>query len=220
MVSVNAFKLYQEFLENKAQVGGTLSTTQFNQLCFRSIMTKFERDYQTFLATGEVSEFLKVYLKNTVFNVPASGEYPYPADYQHISSIRKYFIKTNGQGAMIKVTEVSNDAWGLLQISSLQEPLLRFAKYNEFSNIIRFLPRNISIVECDYFKTPVQPIWGFTIVNNRPVYDPATSTDFEMMEYSTNEIAGIFLTLIGANLREGDLLAWSEQYKAENKSKL
>src|ERR1019366_7702387 len=123
-VNIQNFKEFTAYLMNKSQIGGTLSTTQFNQLCFRSIMTKFERDYQTFLATGEVSEFLKVYLKNTVFNVPASGEYPYPADYQHISSIRKYFIKTNGQGAMIKVTEVSNDAWGLLQISSLQQPLL------------------------------------------------------------------------------------------------
>ena len=72
----------------------------------------------------------------------------------------------------------------------------------------------------DYFRTPVQPIWGYSIASSRPVYSSATSTDFEFSEYSTNEIAGIFLNLVGINLKDGELLQWSNEYKQSVKSVL
>lgn len=220
MVSVNTFKLFSEYCANKSQNGGTLSVTQFNELCYRSVMQLFERDYQTFLKTEEISEFLKVYLKNAVFSVPLTGEYPYPSDYQHLASLRKYYVHPKKGGMMIHIKEIKNIAWGLAQISSLEPPLLRFAKYNEFSNVIRFLPKNIGIVESDYFKTPTPSVWAYSVVNSRPVYDAANSVNFEFFQYSVNEICGIFLSLIGINLREDQLQSFAKMYAEQNKSDL
>lgn len=218
MVNINDFKTLTEFLSNKAQSGGTLKVTQFNQLCLRAMMTKYEKDYQTFLATEEVSEYLKTYFKNSVQSVPLTGLLNFPSDFQHLSSLRKYYVKPNGQGMMIPVKEVNNVAYGFSQISSLQEPSLRFPKYSEFATNIRFLPKNLGIVEMDYFRTPLTPVWGFTTVNGRPVYNSATSTDLEIAEFSVNEIAGLFLQLIGVNLSDQNIANFANQYKQENNS--
>ncbi len=220
MVNINTFKLFCEFLQNKVQEGASVTVPQFNSAANRAQMQLYERDYQTFLKTKEVSEFLKVFLSNTVFTVPVNGEHSYPSDYQHLTSLRKYYVNAKNVGRMIEIEEISNVEWGFSQISQLQEPTLRFPKYNEYSSVIRFIPRNIGTVEVDYFKTPVEPLWAFTIVNGRPVYDPVNSVNFEWFSYNFNEIAGIYLSLIGINLREGDLLNWSNQYKQENNSTL
>jgi len=219
-VNINDFKLYTEFLRNKAQAGNTLSISQFNQVCFQACMQKFEMDFQTFLATEEVSEFLKTYFKNIVVSVPLTGEISYPSDFQHLSSMRKYYAPPGKPGRYIQVDEVKNVAWGHIQMSPLQPPTLRFPKYSEFNNVIRLLPRDIGIIEMDYFRIPVQPIWGYSTASSRPVYSPATSTDFEFSEFSTNEIAGIFLNLIGINLKDETLLQWANEYKQSVKSVL
>lgn len=217
-VNINEFKTYVEYLMNKAQAGNTLTIPQFNQLCFQATMQKFEADFQTFLATEDVSEFLKTYFKNAVVSVPLTGEISYPSDFQHLSSMRKYYVPPGESGRFIQIDEVKNVAWGFIQQSPLQTPTLRFPKYSEFATVIRFLPRNIGIIEMDYFRIPVQPVWGYTILSSRPVYSSVTSTDFEWDEYSTNEIAAIFLNLIGINLKDGEIVAWSKEYKETVKS--
>lgn len=220
MLNINDFKLYTEYLSNKVQVGNTLTIPQFNQLCFQSVMQVFEKDYQTFLMTEELSEFLRIYLKNQVSSVPATGILPYPADYQHITSIRKYYVNAKGVGKMLQVEEIKNVEWGFIQMSSLREPTLRFPKYNEFDGVIRFLPMNLGIIEIDYIKTPDQPVWGYTTVSGRPVYDPLTSTNFEFQDYSTNIVAAVFLSLVGVNLKDSELERFAQQYKKETNSAL
>lgn len=219
-VNINTFKSFVEFCENKVQSGNSVTVDQFNLCANRAQIQLFEKDYQTFMNsnTTQISEFLKVFLKNNVFSIPPNGEHAYPLDYQHLSALRKYYVNAKGVGKMIPIQEISDAEWGLIQISSLREPTSRFPKYNEFSNIIRFVPRNIGSVEVDYFKTPTLPVWGYTIVNNRPVYDPSTSVNFEWSEYSFNNVASIYLSLIGINLDDNTLIGWAQMYKQETNS--
>jgi hypothetical protein len=183
-------------------------------------MQVYEKDYQTFLATEEVSELLRIYLKQQTTSVPLTGEIPYPSDYQHITALRKYYVNPKGKGKMIQIEEIKNVAWGFIQASSLQEPTLRFPKFSEFDGVIRFLPRNIGIIEIDYLKTPDQPIWGYTIVSGRPVYDPLTSVNFEFQDYSTNAVAAVFLSLQGVNLRDSELEQFAQEYMKQTNSLL
>lgn len=214
-VNINYFKKFTEYAANKSQSGDTISPSQFNMVANQAQLQLFENDFQTYLQTEEISEYLKIYLLPKVEGVPNTGELPYPEDYLHLASLRKYY-----NGKMIPIEEVKNEAWGFIQISSLMKPSLRFPKYNEFSNVIRFLPKSIGIIEIDYFKKPTIPVWGYINVAGQPVYNPATSTNFDWIEYSFNEIASIFLSIIGINLRAGDLAQWSQQFKQENKSLL
>jgi hypothetical protein len=138
-----------------------------------------------------------------------------------MAAVRKYYVPpTGGTGKMIPVDDITEEQYGEMQISALMTPTLRFPKYNEFGSTLRFLPRTIGLVELDYFRTPVAPIWAYTTVNNRPVYDPLTSVDFEWSEFSFNSVAAVFLSIIGANLKDNELSQFSQMYKQESNSVL
>lgn len=218
--NINTFKLFVEFVSNKVQIGNTVSPSQFNLLCDRAQMQVFERDYETFLATEEASNFLSFFLTNLTTSVPSTGYLFYPSDFQHLASVRAYFARPGGESTEIPTKEVKIANWGEISTSQLQEPTPRFPKYCEFSDGIRFLPKLIGTVMIDYYRTPVIPIWGYTVMSSRPVYDPATSTNFEWDSFALNEVAAAYLALIGVNLKDGELMQFAQMYKQETESKL
>jgi hypothetical protein len=217
MVNINEFKVYTEFLSNKAQIGNSITIPQFNEICQRAQMQVFEKDRAIFIAKKDISGFLKLFLKNIVTSVPPDGILNYPSDYEHTASVRSYYVRMFGQSVEIEVPEVKNKDWGKISSSLLQTPTRRFPKYSEL-NEYRFLPRNIGTVMIDYFKTPIAPVWAYTIVNGRPLYDPIASVDFEFDSFAVNSVAACFLSLLGVNLRDGDLENFSNQYKKETNS--
>lgn len=188
-VNINEFKVFVEFVANKVQVGNSVTIAQFNELAHRAQMEVFEQGRQRFLETEEMSDFMSFFLKNIITSVPVTGLLPYPSDWQHTASVRSYFIPPGEPGIEIKVQEVKNSDYGAVIQSQLQTPTKEYPKYSEFSDALRFLPRNIGLVMIDYFREPVRPIWGYVTTSGRPVYDAATSTNFEWDETYMNGVA-------------------------------
>jgi len=56
-------------------------------------------------------------------------------------------------------------------------------------------------------------VWGYTLVNGRPVYDASLSTNIDAPEEAFNAIAMGTLSFIGINLREEEL----QNYAVSNK---
>lgn len=217
--NINDFKLFVEYCANKVQVGGYVSPSQFNMLANRAQMQVFEKDYQTYLQTKNIPDFLKTFLKNTVFQVPpTTAIYSAPSDFEHVAAMRRY--APGSPGIEIPVEETRDESWGELQRSQLLKPTLQFPKYMEFGSEFRFLPKNIGIIKLDYFKTPVAPVWGYVYTSGRPVYDSATSTDFEFPESYLNSVASNYLALIGVNLKDGELSAFANDYQLKTNSAL
>lgn len=215
-VNINEFKLFTEYVSNKVQSGNSTTIPQFNELCHRAQMQVFEKDRETFIATGVASNFLQSFLTLLTQQVnPVLGTIPYPTDYEHTSAARSYY---NGNEYPIDLIE--NTKWGDVLISALNPPTLRFPKYAQFGNEYRFAPKNIGTVFIDYFRTPLRPIWAYTVVNNRPVYDSANSIDFEWDEFAFNNVAAMFLSLNGVNLKDTELAQFSQMYKQETNSVL
>lgn len=219
-VSIDYFKTASETMCNKAQIGGTLSPIQFNQYADLSQLIPFEKDRQIFIATQNISDYLSTFLKPIVTSVPGNGILPFPSDYEHTASVRSYYVRPNLESGEIAVDPVKNRDWGDISSSQLQTGTKRFPKYSEFSGEYRFLPRDIGIVMIDYFKTPTKPVWGYTIVSGRDVYDPTISTDFEWDSFMLNNILANFVQLRAMNLREQDLLNYANIIKEESKSPL
>ena len=215
-VNVNYFFRLTDAIANKNQAGQTLTAEQKDDFAHQAQMSLFEKDRLTFLKTGDSSDFLDWFLKSTTINPdPLTGYANYPPDFQHTAGVRAYFM-----GIERPVELVENKAWGEVQASKLFAPTRLFPKYTEFSGEYRFLPRNIGIVMLDYWKEPVKPKWGWTIVNNEQVYDPNTSVDFEFAEFSVNTIAAIYLQLIGVNLSDANIQQFAETFKSENQNLL
>ncbi len=229
-VNVNSFKNFVEYVANKNQQGNSVTPSQFSLIANRAQMVKFEADRNVFIETKELTKYLTFFLKNIVKQVPLSGNLIYPADWQHTVSVRSYFVrkkwnpvtgKYEATSVEVEVKESKDKSWGNVQISSLLKPIPRFPKYLEFAEEYRFLPKNIGTVYIDYLKTPIAPVWGFTILpNGRTQYDPAISVDFEFEDFSTNEVAAIYLSLIGVNLKDSELSAFSQAFKQESKAPL
>lgn len=216
--SINTFKIYTEFVRNKIQIGNSLPIPDFNAIAHQAQMQVFEKDRAIFLATQVTSDFLEVFLEPLVTSVPPTGILNYPSDFEHTASIRSYYVRPGGKSGEISVDPVKNRDWGDIASSQLQQPTQRFPKYTEFSDSYRFLPRDIGTVMIDYFRTPTAPIWGYSMVSGRAVYDPATSTDFDFPEFAVNNVASVFFQLTGMNLREGDLMNFANQFKQETNS--
>ncbi|MES2395809.1 MAG: hypothetical protein V4549_07390 [Bacteroidota bacterium] len=163
-----------------------------------------------------MSDFLSWFLVNAVLNPNINTGYlPYPADYQHTAGIRSYY---NGKERPVELVE--NKAWGEVIASELMAPSKIFPKYTEFANEYRFLPRDIGIVMLDYWREPVKPIWNYSIVNNREVYNPTGSVDFEWAPAFLNSVAAVYLQLIGCNIKDKELSAFANQYSQESNSLL
>ena len=215
-VNIDYFFRLTDAIANKSQSGASFTIAQKEAFANSAQLQVFEKDRLTFLKTGESSDYLDWFLKSITIN-PSSltGYAPYPSDFQHTAGVRAYFM-----GIERPVELVENKAWGKVQASKLMPPTRIFPKYTEFSGEYRFLPRNIGIVMLDYWKEPVKPVWGWTIVNNQQVYDPATSVDFEFPAFSVNSVASVYLQLIGCNIQSKELEQFAAQFAAQNNNLL
>ncbi len=214
--NINTFKLFTEFCENKNQRGNSLTVTQFNEVCNQAQLQLFEKDVQAFKNGGITSDFLKFFLANQTTGVPLTGRLTYPADLEHTSAIRSYYGPEGEVPYETPAIEIDDKQFGTYQASQLVTPTKEFPKYLETATEYRFLPRDIGVVMIDYFRTPVAPMWNYTVVSGRPVYNPLTSVDFEWQTFGFNAVAAIFLSLIGINLRDQELLAFANEFQMKN----
>jgi len=215
-------------IANKAQTGN-LTPSDFNSLMPRVLrqwvfktyddMTD-GRGWQSHQAITDDLRFLLV--RNKVMQVDPSGVLNVPSDYLHLSSINYTYSRlVNGQtvSELRPVDIVRDNERSAFTSSNIYAPLLVAKKYciaSFFDTYLQFYPQDIARVEFTYLRQPVDPVWNFTVVNGRPVYDPLTSVDLEAPDEAIDEIAMIALSLFGINIRDNELISYSEAQKAQN----
>ena len=52
-------------------------------------------------------------------------------------------------------------------------------------------------INCTYIKKPNKPEWGYVVVNEKPLYDPGKSTDFQLHKSEESELVLKILQLSG-----------------------
>jgi hypothetical protein len=70
-------------------------------------------------------------------------------------------------------------------------------------------PYSIGSFSMSYLKTPPTPVWGYGVVNDKPVFDANLSVDLMIPDMSMNEIALIILAHLGINLSEETLTQYA-----------
>lgn len=211
-MNINEAYTFLNFISNKNQ-SGTVTPSQFNQMATQVQWEYFEKDYVKWQQTQDVTDALAIFLKSLVTSIPNTGQLAYPSDYEHVTSVRHYYVKNNNSGIEVPVNEVDNDKYAERVQSEVMPPTLRFPIWTAYSNYMQFEPKNIGLITFDYFRKPIDPVWGFTIVNNRPVYDPTTSTQWELPPQTHNILTFEMCSLLGINLREDQLVQYSELQK-------
>ena len=210
-MTVDEIKRFFDYLGNKVQ-SGTLQVSAFNLAMQRANMEFFNKVYADFQATQKITDDLLPFLKPLKTIVPSTGIFTYPSDYVHLSAIGAYYVPPDGGEAyMVPIDNVKNSEWNDRQSSQLVKPTLRFPAMTQYDTYMEFLPRNQSFfIQFDYIRQPVNPVWAYTIVNNRPVYDAANSVQLEVGDDNHNEIVMMMASFLGMNIRENDLIQYSE----------
>jgi len=183
----------------------------------------------------KISDDLRFFIKRVTLPIDANGMMVYPEDYIHFSKSTYKFLKeitvddsssnagcvdcsdpvngtitTNVIQKTTGVKPVDDFELNKLLSSSIVAPTKEYPILAFFENGIQYYPIDLGSAELTYLHRPTKPNWASTMVNNRPVYNAAASTDFEWPEQVFNEIAIRILAFVGINLREAELAQYSE----------
>lgn len=210
-MDINQAFTFLNFISNKNQ-SGSVSPSQFNQIADRAQMEFFEKDFRHWQQSQEVTDALGVFLKKLSTSVPLTGKLVYPSDYIHFASSRHYYAQI---GKEVQVENVENSEYGVRVDSEVTPPSLRFPILTEYDTYMQVEPKDIGLISLDYFRQPSSPVWGYTTVNNRPIYNAATSVNWELPNETHNALVMMMCSYLGMNIREGELIQYSEMQKQQ-----
>jgi len=79
-------------------------------------------------------------------------------------------------------------------------------------------PTTLISATCTYVATPPVVRWGYVVVNEKAMYDPSTTTHFELHSSEQGELTNRILALAGITLKQQGLTqiaAQAEQLRVQ-----
>lgn len=205
---------FLNFIVNKNQ-SGNVTPEQFNIDAERCQIEFFNKEYRLFQTTREVTDALSPLLVPAIVNPDLSGQVAYPSDYSHVAAIRHIYYKDN-VAIPVPVEEVAISEFGDILMSQVAPATTKYPKVTYYNDYLQFAPKTLRMIQFDYFRTPIVPNWGYTMVNSRAVYNPLTSVDFEILDTYQNEIVMMMASFYGIFLSSQQVVQYSEAMKAQN----
>lgn len=222
-ININTVKSLVELVVNKDQ-SGLWTPARFNLAC-ESVNIQLFNDYYGqpvlskdgkqindvyYQSTERITNNLRPFITPIILQIDQTGKAIRPTDYVQTSSVRYQY-----GDKQVELQEVNDGDLGEYLGGDLLTPTKQYPIFCNYSDRLQFYPKDLSRVFFTYLRKPVTPVWGFTVVNNRPVYDPATSTDFDYTSENLNEIVIRIVKLYGISIREAELNAFAQNQ--ENK---
>lgn len=218
-ININTIKEICELVVNKNQ-SGSLTPARFNTACQsvnwewfnfcygQPVLSKNGQQSNDMFwqSTEKITNNLRPFIKKVVLQIDPTGKANKPTDFVQTSSVRYWY------GTKQISVDFAND--GDLEEyvgTELLAPTKQFPVYAVYHDRLQFYPKDLGRVEFTYLRTPATPVWGYTTVNGRPVYDPTTSVDFEFPEENINEIVSRICKLWGINIREQQIQQFANQ---------
>ena len=75
-----------------------------------------------------------------------------------------------------------------------------------------------SELKLTYIKKPSDPNWAYNTVNNIEIYNSSNATQITLSDSTHKEIANRILGYIGVNLRESEIITYSESKNEQQKT--
>lgn len=171
-------------------------------------------------STNMVKEDLSVFARDLPLTFSGTGVVPKPSNFAYVISAEKsdgtpidivyaedkmQFSRRSTLGAPTNATPsllVSNSLQ--LYPATAQTILLRYYK----------LPQGIDVATG--LQTSNTPIYSYVTVNSQETYDPINSVDFELPEIFMPYLIIELGRMIGLNMRDRDVMAYSQMTKKDN----
>ena len=241
-ININDFKTFTEFLAKKSGKGNYASPSQFNQLVNRALIEFIylrngnKQEYQagrpvpriSYEKTSDVMDDLR-YIKEVREFVVVDSKIGIPdgstvkdingaicPEYIHLKSLRHYYFVQTSTSIVKKQYDLDvivESELGMRLVSAVEPPSKRYPIAQINSGDITVYPSDIQYVVMDYTRYPATATWNYTETNGRPVYNSIGSIDIELPKECMNELAMMYLSFLGINMRDAELVQYSEMNK-------
>ena len=74
----------------------------------------------------------------------------------------------------------------------------------------------INLISVDYLSSPVRAQWGYVVVNEKPLWNPGTSTNFTLHESEEKNLVNKILKLAGVSTEDAGLVQVATQEEIKN----
>jgi len=223
-MSINIDKIYQRVLSiARKEQRGYITPQEFNLFANQVQLDIFEQyfydinqfnrlkgndtEYSDMLTNLE--EKISLFEKNASL-VYDTDHFNLPADLYRLGTV--LYNST-------EVERVSQKDFIDIMKSKLTQPTNTFPIYtkNEDGIKVQGEAELITNISCNYIKKPSNVIWGYRTVSDNPLYDPTTSTDFELHSSDEVDVVLGILELAGVSIKQGDIAQYAD---IEEKEKL
>tara|TARA_E500000305_G_C3955524_1_gene204361 strand:+ start:189 stop:884 length:696 start_codon:yes stop_codon:yes gene_type:complete len=104
-----------------------------------------------------------------------------------------------------EIEQVNNNEWYYMQSAPLTRPTLTRPVYVNRIDGLNIYPNTISNIDISYTRFPAPPTWGYTVVNNKALFNTNTSTHFELHSSEESELIYRILMLAGISMQRFDV---------------
>ena len=107
----------------------------------------------------------------------------------------------------VEIEEVQHNELRIINSSPLSRPTVNRPIYTrENFGLIQIYPTITSWVDCNYTRQPAVPSWGYVVVNEKAMYDPFITTDFELHPSEESELVYKILKFAGVAMKKLDIM--------------
>jgi len=164
--------------------------------------------------TDDLKAFKVILLNTAVVN----GILSYPSNYAHRDTVTYNFTKTINHVVTVlpRPVEILKEAeFSARNGNYTKRPTTSNPTGVVRSNGIHIMPLTIISVNFSYYRWPIDPIFSYTLGDGYITYNASTSVEYEWPVDEHMTLVSMILQYIGVNLRESDIVQYSELKKKE-----
>jgi|TARA_R110000765_G_scaffold133590_3_gene232469 hypothetical protein len=230
---INSVRNTVLFLLNKDN-RGYIAPLEYNYFAKQAQLEMFEQyfsDYSKAMqlqnarkkAIGHGDTVSQIQNKIDIFTTSSTLNYT-DVSSTSVGGVEDYFILPVNLYKLINVTYKSKIVQGvptskfdMLSSSNLTAPSITYPIYKRNGSNLFVRPLSIYYTAatpqgtepplvCNYVRKPLDPNWGYNTINNDPVYNSDTSTNFEIPSSDESSLVVKICKLAGLSIRENDVV--------------
>jgi len=195
---------FVQFVANK-ESRGWISPEEFLIAAEVAQLSLYSELEALYAQTKTVHASLRPFVAFTSTLTEAAGTLPVGFRIPIVASIVSGGGVVGSEVREIEIAELPN-----IIISSIVAPSVSYPIYyiNGEAGVVHILPDTVTM-KINYLKAPIPPVWAYTIVSGRPVYDSVNSTNFGFDPSLFTEISMRILANIGINIGKEEITQYA-----------
>lgn len=230
---INSVRSTVLFLLNKDN-RGYIAPLEYNYFAKQAQLEIFEQYFSDYSkatqlqnarkkAIGHGDTVSQVQNKIDIFTTSATLSYT-DVGATSVGGLDDYFTLPSNLYKLINITYkgkivqgVPTSKFDMLTLSNLTAPSITYPIYKRNGTSLFVRPLSIYYtgatpqgteppLKCNYVRKPIDPVWGYVTLNSDPVYNPDSSTNFEIPSSDEALLVIKICKLAGLSIRENDVV--------------